>query len=102
MKKIEVQLYIAIIYKNVGFMKAYPSLKNYLKQASVDSSFRIVFDEVIPMSAKFSRPSVIAVKDKIRDWLDRHHDLEHFDVRQRPQIGGELERLNVDSGPRLV
>jgi len=63
---------------------------------------RIVFDEVIPMSAKFSRPSVISVKDKIRDWLDRHHDLEHFDLRQRPQIGGELARLNVDSGPRLV
>ena len=54
------------------------------------------------MSAKFSRPSVMAVKDKIRDWLDRHHDRQHLDHGQRPQIGGELARLNVDSGPRMV
>ena len=100
--RIEVQLCNAIICKKLGFSKAYLSLKYYRKQASVESVFRIVFDEVIPMSAKFSRPSVISVKDKIRDWLDRHHDLEHFDLRQRPQIGGELARLNVDSGPRLV
>lgn len=63
---------------------------------------RITFDEVIPMSAKFSLPSVMAVKDKVRDWLDRHHDRDHFDQGQRPQIGGKLARLNVDSGPRLV
>jgi len=63
---------------------------------------RITFDEVIPMSAKFSLPSVMTVKDKVRDWLDRHHDRDHFDQGQRPQIGGKLARLNVDSGPRLV
>ena len=72
------------------------------KLISIESVARITFDEVIPMSAKFSRPSVLAVKDKVRDWLDRHHDREHFDHGQRPQIGGELARLNVDSGPRLV
>ena len=73
-----------------------------LKQAHIESAARITFDEVIPMSAKFSLPSVMAVKDKVRDWLDRHHDRDHFDQGQRPQIGGKLARLNVDSGPRLV
>ena len=63
---------------------------------------RIAFDEVIPMSAKFSRPSVMVAKDRIREWLDRYHDLEHFSDGKRRQIGGELARLNVDSGPRLI
>ena len=53
------------------------------------------------MSAKFSQSSVMAVKDKVRDWLDRHHDCDHCDGR-RSEIGGELARLNIDSGPRLV
>jgi len=32
-----------------------------------------IFDEVIPISAKHSRPTVEVVRDRVRHWLDLHH-----------------------------
>jgi hypothetical protein len=61
---------------------------------------RIEFDEIIPMSAKFSRPTVLNVKEKIRDWLDRQQDRSlkiAMDTKAQ-----ELARLNTDSGPTVI
>ncbi len=73
---------------------------------------RIHFDEVIPMSAKFSASSVRNVKDRVRQWLDSYAD---DGLRTRTDETGlsvqdsaidrarsELDRLHKDHGPNLV
>ena len=60
---------------------------------------RVSFDEVIPMSAKFSPKTVAFVKKRLRHWLDVHGEKE-VNVREYME---EMENANTpESGAKML
>jgi len=64
---------------------------------------RILFDDVIPMSAKFSRPSVASVKSALRQWIDHHEARKVEDSDTSVALLEEqFKEANLTKGPTFI